>query len=263
MPMSDEVLYESADGIATITLNRPESLNAMNAELLQGTLAAVEQAAGDPEVRVVILTGAGRGFCSGGDLRATGTLGTGARSSQIGMLQHYERASRLLREMPKVTIAAVNGACAGAGLSWACATDLRYAAESAKFVTAFANAGLSGDFGGTWTLPRIVGAARAREMYLLSDRVTAEEAERIGLVSKTLPDEELMPHVQAVAERLIASAPVVLQLIKENLNDSEDVSFAEALNREADRHVTVGGSADTREARLAFAEKRAPTFTGE
>lgn len=261
--MTETVLYESKDGIATITLNRPESLNAMNFELLQGMLAAIERAAGDDAVRVVILTGAGRGFCSGGDLRATGTLGTGDRESQIGVLQAFGRMSRLLREMPKVTIAAVNGACAGAGLSVACATDLRYAAQSAKFVTAFVNAGLSGDFGGTWTLPRIVGAARAREMYLLSDRVSGEEAERIGLVSKTLADEELMPHVRSVAERLVASAPLVLQRIKENLNDGEDVSFAETLNREAVRHVTVGGSADTREARLAFAEKRAPVFTGE
>lgn len=261
--MTETVLYESEGGIATITFNRPESLNAMNFELLEGMLAAVERAAGDNEVRVVILTGAGRGFCSGGDLRATGTLGTGDRESQIGVLQAFGRMSRLLREMPKVTIAAVNGACAGAGLSVACATDLRYAAQSAKFVTAFVNAGLSGDFGGTWTLPRIVGAARAREMYLLSDRVSGEEAERIGLVSKTLPDEELMPHVRSIAERLVASAPVVLQRIKENLNDSEDVSFAEALNREADRHVTVAASADTREARLAFTEKRAPVFTGE
>lgn len=261
--MNETVLYESDGGIATITLNRPESLNAMNAELLQGTLAAVEQAAGDNDVRVVILTGAGRGFCSGGDLRATGTLGTGDRESQIGVLQQYERASRLLREMPKVTIAAVNGACAGAGLSLACACDLRYAAQSAKFVSAFVTAGLSGDFGGTWTLPRIVGSARAREMYLLSDRVSGEEAERIGLVSKTLPDEELMPHVRSIADRLIASAPVVLTRIKENLNDSEDVSFAEALNREAERHVRTGGSADTREARLAFTEKRKPVFTGQ
>ncbi|MEE8336459.1 MAG: enoyl-CoA hydratase [Dehalococcoidia bacterium] len=261
--MTETVLYESEDGIATITLNRPESLNAMNFELLQGMLEAIGRAAGDDAVRVVILTGAGRGFCSGGDLRATGTLGTGDRESQIGVLQAFGRMSRLLREMPKVTIAAVNGACAGAGLSVACATDLRYAAQSAKFVTAFVNAGLSGDFGGTWALPRIVGSARAREMYLLSDRVSGEEAERIGLVSKTLPDEELMPHVRSVAERLIASPPLVLQRIKENLNDSEDVSFAEALNREAVRHVTVGGSADTREARLAFTEKRAPVFTGE
>jgi 2-(1,2-epoxy-1,2-dihydrophenyl)acetyl-CoA isomerase len=260
--VNDTVLYESDGGIATITLNRPESLNAMNAELLQGAVAAFEQAAGDAEARVVILTGAGRGFCSGGDLRATGTLGSGDTESRIGVLQAFERTSRLLREMPKVTIAAVNGPCAGAGLSWACAADLRYAAQSATFLTAFVNAGLSGDFGGTWTLPRIVGAARAREMYFLSDRVSAEEAERIGLVAKTVPDEELLPHVRSVAERLLALAPLALRRIKENLNDAEDVSFAEALNREADRHVRTGGSEDTREARAAFAEKRAPVFTG-
>ena len=260
--MNDTVLYESDGRIATITLNRPESLNAMDASLMQGALAACERAAGDPETRVVILTGAGRGFCSGGDLRAGGTLGDGDTESRIGVLQGYERTSRLLREMPKVTIAAVNGPCAGAGLSWACAADLRYAAESATFLTAFATAGLSGDFGGTWTLPRLVGAARAREMYLLGEPVPAEQAERIGLVAKTVPDEDLLPHVRAVAERLLMLAPIALQRIKQNLNDAEDVSFAEALNREADRHVRTGDTEDTREARAAFAEKRAPKFTG-
>ncbi|MDP6606733.1 MAG: enoyl-CoA hydratase [Dehalococcoidia bacterium] len=260
--MAESVLYETSDNIATITLNRPENLNAMDASLLSGTLAALERAAGDDDVRAVILTGAGRGFCSGGDLRAAGTLGDGDLESRIGVLQAYERSSRLLHEMPKVTIAAVNGACAGAGLSWACAADLRYAAESARFVSAFATAGLSGDFGGTWTLPRIVGSARAREMYLLGDRVSAEDAERIGLVSKMLPDEELMPYVRSVAERLTASAPIAITRIKQNLNDADEITFAEALNREADRHVRTGGSDDSREARVAFTEKRAPNFTG-
>jgi 2-(1,2-epoxy-1,2-dihydrophenyl)acetyl-CoA isomerase len=260
--VAESVLYETSDNIATITLNRPENLNAMDASLLSGTLAALERAAGDDDVRAVILTGAGRGFCSGGDLRAAGTLGDGDLESRIGVLQAYERSSRLLHEMPKVTIAAVNGACAGAGLSWACAADLRYAAESARFVSAFATAGLSGDFGGTWTLPRIVGSARAREMYLLGDRVSAEDAERIGLVSKMLPDEELMPYVRSVAERLTASAPIAITRIKQNLNDADEITFAEALNREADRHVRTGGSDDSREARVAFTEKRAPNFTG-
>ncbi|MEE8422181.1 MAG: enoyl-CoA hydratase [Dehalococcoidia bacterium] len=260
--MNETVLYESDGNIATITLNRPESLNAMDGDLLRGAVDALEQAAGDDSVRAVILTGAGRGFCSGGDLRAAGTLGDGNLESRIGVLQAFERSSRLLHEMPKVTIAAVNGPCAGAGLSWACAADLRYAAESARFLTAFATAGLSGDFGGTWTLPRIIGPARAREMYLLGDRVTAEEAERIGLVSKMLPDDELMPHVRSVAERLIAAAPIALTRIKQNLNDADEITFAEALNREADRHVRTGGSEDSREARMAFNEKRPPNFTG-
>ncbi len=260
--MNDAVLYEAAGGIATITLNRPERLNAMNADLLHGALEAMEMAATDDEVKVVIFTGAGRGFCAGGDLTARNTLGEGGVDSRIGMLEHLQRSALLLREMPKITIAAVNGAAAGAGLAWACAADLRYAAESAKFVSAYVGAGLSGDFGGTWTLPRIIGAARAREMYLLSDRIDAAEAERIGLVSKTLPDDELMPHVRSVAERLLASAPVALRRIKQNLNDAEDVSFSQALIREAERHVRTGGTEDAREAGAAFREKRAPVFKG-
>jgi 2-(1,2-epoxy-1,2-dihydrophenyl)acetyl-CoA isomerase len=255
--------YKAANGIATITLNRPESLNAMNAALLEGMVDALEAAAFDPHVRVVIVTGAGRGFCAGGDLAATDTLGQGDTEAKIEVLKTLQRSSKLLRKMPKVTIAAINGPCAGGGFSWAAAADLRYAAVSAKFTTAYLNAGLSGDFGGTWTLPRIVGSARARELYLLSDRFTAEEAERYGFVSKVLPDEELLPYVCSVAEPLLAAAPIALNRIKQNLNDAEEVPFSEALDREADRHVRTGESADSAEARRAFAEKRPPKFTGK
>ncbi len=182
--MNRPVDYHAENGIATVTLNRPEKLNAMNADLMRGAIAALEGAAADESIRVVVLTGAGRGFCAGGDLGAKNTLGTGGTDSRIGVLQDLQRSSKLLREMPKVTIAAINGPCAGGGFSWAAAADLRYAAASAKFTTAYLNAGLSGDFGGTWTLPRIVGSARARELYLLSEKFSAEEAERFGFVSK-------------------------------------------------------------------------------
>jgi 2-(1,2-epoxy-1,2-dihydrophenyl)acetyl-CoA isomerase len=260
--MNDTVIYESDQGVATITLNRPDKLNAMNAELLNAATSALERAANDNDIRVVIFTGAGRGFCAGGDLSARDTLGSGNTESRIGVLQAMQRSSKLLREMPKVTIAAINGPCAGGGFSWAAAADLRYAAESAKFTTAYLNAGLSGDFGGTWTLPRIVGSARARELYLLADRFTAAEAANYGFVSRVLPDDELMPHVRSVATKLLAAAPIALQRIKQNLNDAEDLPFNQALDREADRHVRTGDSADSGEARRAFLEKRAPNFTG-
>lgn len=260
--MTDAVLYEAADGIATVTLNRPERLNAMNAALLHGALEALETAAADDDVRVVILTGAGRGFCAGGDLTSSDTLGTGPPQSRIRVLRTYMRTSQLLREMPKVTIAAVNGPCAGAGFSWACAADLRYAAASARFVTAFLNAGLSGDFGGTWTLPRIVGRAKARELYLLSEAISAPEAESIGLVSNTLPDDELMPYVRKVARKLADSAPTTLRYIKQNLNDADHLSFSAFLDAEAVRHVTSGTTEDAREAGRAFLEKRPPVFKG-
>ena len=212
---------------------------------------------------MVIFTGAGRGFCAGGDLSASDTLGSGNTDSRIGVLQALQLSSRLLREMPKVTIAAINGPCAGGGMSWAAAADLRYAAASAKFTTAYLNAGLSGDFGGTWTLPRIVGSARARELYLLSDKFTAAEAEHYGFISKMLPDEELMTHVDAVASRLLAAAPVALRQIKQNLNDADVVSFNQALDTEAERHVRTGESQDSAEARRAFFERRPPNFSAQ
>ena len=258
--MNETVLYQAEDGIATVTLNRPERLNSMTAELLDGALEALEQAAGDPSIGVVIFTGAGRGFCAGADLTARNILGEGGFESRTRVLRSYVRTAQLLREMPKVTIAAVNGAAAGAGAAWAYAADLRYAAASAKFVSAYVNVGLSGDFGGTWTLPRIVGAAKAREIYLLNEPLPAAEAERLGLVSKVLPDEELLPHVRAVADRLLNFSPTALRNIKLNLNDADTISFTEALDRDTERHLRSGETADAREARAAFLEKRRPVF---
>jgi 2-(1,2-epoxy-1,2-dihydrophenyl)acetyl-CoA isomerase len=259
-----DVLYEVEDGVATLTLNRPERLNAMGGDMLPLALELLERAAGDDAVAVVVLTGAGRGFCAGGDLSGSGPAELRATTPEgaTGALRRLMRSSELLREMPKITIAAINGACAGAGFAWACACDLRYAAASAKFTTAFVNAGLSGDFGGSWTLPRIVGPAKTRELYLLGERFDAREAERIGLVSRVLPDGELMKHVREVAAALRAKAPLALRGIKQNLNEGDRLGFAEALDREAERHVRSALSEDAREAARAFLEKRAPRFQG-
>src|SRR4029079_19099518 len=218
------VLYESTNGIATITLNRPERLNTMGGDLLDRLLEAVEHAASDPGVRVLVLTGAGRAFCAGGDL---GVMSEGhgnvranvSRAHNGKRLRASMRISQLLHEMPKVTIAKINGACAGAGLSLACACDLRYAAHGAKCTSACGNAGLSCDFGDTCTLPRIVGPAKARELYLMSPRFDAHEAERIGLVHKAMPEAELSAHVAAAAADLASAAPITLALMKQNLND--------------------------------------------
>jgi 2-(1,2-epoxy-1,2-dihydrophenyl)acetyl-CoA isomerase len=259
-----DVLCETKDGVATLTLNRPDRLNAMGGEILPLVQGHLERLAVDDAVSVVVLTGAGRGFCVGGDL--SGSLPRELRVESLeegtAALRRLMHSSQLLREMPKISIAAINGPCAGAGLAWACACDLRYAAASAKFTTAFVDAGLSGDFGGSWTLPRIVGSARARELYLLADRFDAAEALRIGLVAKVLPDAELMPHVREVAERLRRKAPLALRAIKQNLVDAERLGFSEALDREAERHVRLSRSADAREAARAFMEKRAPRFEG-
>lgn len=261
------VLYAREGHVATVTLNRPDRMNTMGEDLNERLLEALQRATDDDEVWVVILTGAGRGFCAGGDLGAMKERGTDAdhaASSPRGRVEELRRMmrnSQLLHEMPKVTIAAINGACAGAGLSLACACDLRFAAANANFNVAFRNAGLSGDFGGTWTLPRIVGPAKARELYLLSPRFDAEEAERIGLVSKTLPDPEaLMAHVAEVADQLVHAAPIAVRSIKANLNDALRLSFSEVLDREAERHIAASRSEDHLEAASAFLEKRRPEF---
>jgi 2-(1,2-epoxy-1,2-dihydrophenyl)acetyl-CoA isomerase len=266
--MEEVVRYEVEGGVAWITLARPEHYNTMSRPLLEQALAAIEAAAEDEAVRAVVLTGTGRAFSAGGDLQEfagrDGTGGGGARSveADIRRLRGFMRTSQLLREMPKVTFAAVNGACAGAGLAWACAADIRYCAASAVFNTAFMTAGLSGDFGGTWTLPRIVGPARARELYLMAEKFRAPEAERMGLVSAVLPDEELVPFVRGRAERVAGFAPLTVRAIKANLNDSLDVSFSTMLDREADRHTRCGRTEDAAEAARAFLEKRPPVFHG-
>ena len=252
--------YEAGGGIATITMNRPETLNAMNAPLQTAVRAGLIAANSDDTVRVVILTGAGRGFSSGGDLRSVNPLGKGPAEAKISVLRSFMETSQMLREMPKITIAAINGACAGAGLSWACAADLRYAAESAKFLTAFGTAGLSGDFGGTWTLPRIVGPAKARELYLLGDIIDAQEALRLNLVSGVFPDADFQERVREIAQRLHDRAPIALRSVKRNLNDGDRVSFSELLDLEAERHVRSGGTEDQTEAVAAFFERRTPQF---
>jgi 2-(1,2-epoxy-1,2-dihydrophenyl)acetyl-CoA isomerase len=264
--MNDLVLVEIEDGVATITLNRPDQLNAMTPELLEQLLRATEQVADDPAVRVVILTGAGRAFCVGGDLAAGaggGIITDATTAHDITRLRTFMRVAQLVHEMPKVVIAAINGACAGAGLALACACDLRYAARTAAFNTAFLSAGVSGDFGGTWTLPRIVGPGRARELYLLSEKFSAADAERFGLISAAVDRDELAGVVARVATRLTGMAPVALRAVKANLNDSAGNSFRDQLEAEADRHIRCGRTADSQEAANAFLEKRTPVFTGE
>lgn len=271
----NEVLYEVSDGVAVITLNRPKQMNTMGKYLNTGVQVALDLAAEDPEVRVVVLTGNGRAFCAGGNLDSQddgASSGFKAKEGQkipatvtaaVRNLRGGMASSELLREMDKPTIAAVNGACAGAGFGWACACDLRFAAESAIFRTAFLSAGLSGDYGGSWTLPRIVGPAKAREMYLLNRKVTSAEAKACGLVSDVWPDAEFMQRVLAEAKAMAAAAPLALKRIKQNLNDADRTTvFAEALDMEAERHARSAFHPDAAEAGRAFMTKTAPNFQG-
>ncbi len=270
--MSETVLYNVDGAVATVTLNRPEAMNTMGEDLLPRAMSYLSKAASDSAIRAVILTGNGRAFCAGGDLNSISKGGIGDRSGASSLPSSYEtsvsdlrnnmRSSQILRDMPKLSIAAINGACAGAGFSWACAADVRYAAESAVFNTAFMTAGLSGDFGGTWTLPRIVGSAKARELYLLPRKFGAEEALRIGLVSEVLPDDELLPYARERAAQAAGYAPLTFQWVKENLNDADRLQFSEALDAEARRHVRSGMTEDAREAAAAFLQKRTPEFKG-
>ena len=241
----------------------------MNTELFGALLEALTRAAEDKTVRTVVLTGAGRAFSAGGDLRgiAKGHVGGTSDSDpnseeRVFTLRQYVRSAELLRSMPKPTVAQINGACAGAGLALASACDLRYCADSAVFNTAFLAAGLSGDFGGTWTLPRIIGSAKAQELYLLGPRFGSQEAEQLGLVTRRFPDEQLAGEVREIAKRLASFAPLSLAALKANLLDSAEISFSEQLSRESDRQIRCAVTEDAREAANALLEKRRPTFRG-
>lgn len=263
--MTSLVEYESSSGVAMITLNRPQRLNALNRDLLDALLTAAEDALSNEEIRVLVLTGAGKGFCAGGDMKgfSSGALvEDGSYLTQVGVLRSQMRLVELLRNSHAVTIAAVNGACAGAGLSIACACDIRIASDTAVFRSAFIDAGLSGDFGGTWTLAEIVGAARAKEMYFLNGRYSAREAEELGLVSRVIDVARFRDEVSAIAEELAAKAPLALRRMKENFVDSSQLPYAEAANREAQRHIACCRTTDALEAAQAFIEKREPEFTG-
>jgi 2-(1,2-epoxy-1,2-dihydrophenyl)acetyl-CoA isomerase len=257
------ILTTRLRSVLLIELNRPDRLNAMNKEMCAELVQVLEPLTHDRSVRSVVLTGVGRGFCAGGDL---GDIDAIARDIDVEAetqgLRLLHRSSLLLRELPQPTIAAVNGPCAGAGLSWACAADIRIAAESAVFRTSFVSAGLTGDFGGTWTLPRIVGNAKARELYLLNEKVRSAEALRIGLTSENVPDEQLRTRALELAERMADQAPLALAGIKANLNDAERLSFAELLDVEAERQAAATTTADCKEAAQAFLEKRDPVFSG-
>jgi 2-(1,2-epoxy-1,2-dihydrophenyl)acetyl-CoA isomerase len=254
------VLSTAHDAVTTITLNRPEVLNAFNAEMIEELIAHLETAERDPEVRAVILTGAGRGFCAGGVMNLVAGSGPRDPDTTAAIVRHLGRASELLHRMGTPTIAAVNGPCAGAGLSLACATDLRYAGRSAMFTSAFARVGQSGDYGGMWFVSRLIGSARAQELYLLSDRVDADQALRYGLVSAVVTDDELMGTAAIAARKLAAMAPLTLAAIKANLHDAAVLDLGEYLDAEAARFGRNSVTHDAHEAAVAFVERREPRF---
>ena len=263
--MSDEHLLDHVEEkVATITLNRPDALNAVTREMLKGLYEKVERFAEDPDVGAIVLAGAGRAFCSGGDVKsmASGKNEEEPLDVRAKTLRARMEVSRLIHEIPKPPIAMVRGAAAGAGMSIALACDLRIASENARIITAFAKVGLSGDFGGSWFLTQLVGPAKARELYLLADAVEAEEALALGIVNRVVPDGKLEEETTAMAKRLAHGPSVTLGYMKKNLNAAISQPLAQCLDLEAMHHASTSLTEDHKEAAQAFDEKRKPIFQG-
>jgi 2-(1,2-epoxy-1,2-dihydrophenyl)acetyl-CoA isomerase len=220
---------------------------------------ALRVAAADASLRLLVLTGAGSSFCPGADIQWVAG-GSGGDDQQIGT-EHFQ-VPAILHDMGAVTVAAVNGACAGAALGWAAACDVRLATRSAKFNSAFLDVGVAGDMAGPWLLSRLLGAAKARELFLIPDKFDADEAHRIGFVARVFDDDDFADGVDAVIGRLAAASPPALRTLKQNFLDAERLGLSEFATVEAERHMQLFTLADTREAFAARAEKRAPRFTG-
>lgn len=258
------VLEELTDGLLTVTMNRPERRNALNPELCGQLVDVLSRAAVADEVRAVLLRGAGGTFCVGGDVKAMAAADAPALGvdQRIRQLRGRMESARLLHDMAKPTIAAVSGAAAGAGLALALACDLRVAGESAKLTTAFSKVGLSGDFGGTFFMTRLIGSARTRELYLTSPLVAARQALELGLVTRVVADDEVDAAAGELARSLASGPARAFGHIKENLNLAEHAALAECLDSEAWRQIVCMTTADHREAATAFVEKRPARFTG-
>src|SRR3979490_2922585 len=243
--MNDMVLQSLDNGLLTIIMNRPDRRNALNADMARGVGGGARRGAEDHEVRAVLLKGAGGTFCVGGDVKAMAE----ARAplpyeAKMATLRSRMEVSRILHDMPKPVVARVDGAAAGAGLSIALACDLRVASESAKITTAFAKVGLSGDFGGTWFLTHLLGRAKARELYLTSPALTAQEALALGMVTSVVPDAEVEAAAHELAMSLAQGPAVTLGYIKRNINNAEHMSLEERFDGEATHHSRQGETAD-------------------
>jgi len=259
--VASSVRYEVDDAIATITLDRPGALNALTVPMKDELLAAFRAVARDRAVRAVVLTGAGRAFCAGQDLRER--LEPGAAPLAVELRERYNPIVTAMRALDQPIVGAINGVAAGAGASLAFACDIRLAAEGASFVLAFGRIGLVPDSGATWFLPRLVGPAKAAELALLGGSLSAAEAERLGLVAGVTSGDALAADARALAARLAALAPRALALTKRALQRSWSMELDEALEDEALRQGIAGATADHSEGLAAFLEKRPPRFSGE
>jgi 2-(1,2-epoxy-1,2-dihydrophenyl)acetyl-CoA isomerase len=253
--------YEVSEQVATITLDRPDALNSLTVPLKRDLLDAFKTAARDPDVRVVVLTGSGRAFCAGQDLRER--LEPDAAPLAVEVRERYNPIIRAMVELDKPIVGAINGVAAGAGASLAFACDIRIAAEGATFVLGFGRVGLIPDSGATWLLPRLIGASKATELALTNDPLSAADAERLGLVAKVVPADELAAASRQLAARLAAGAPMAIALTKRAMRRALEASLEGTLEYEADLQGVAGRTRDHGEGIAAFIEKRSPRFEGE
>jgi 2-(1,2-epoxy-1,2-dihydrophenyl)acetyl-CoA isomerase len=265
--MADSVLYEVSDGLATITINRPEAMNAMNTEAKVALRDSARAAAADPSVRAVLLTASGRAFCVGQDLKEHIGILAAARESGSGdtmntVREHYNPIVRALTEMPKPVVAGVNGVAAGAGLGFALAADYRVVADTAKFTTSFAGVALTADSGVSWTLPRLIGQSRAADLLLFPRSFSAQEAYELGIANKLVPADELAAEAAAVARALAEGPTVAYAALKESLAYGAGHTLGETLEKEDELQTRAGASADHAIAVQAFVGKEKPKYLG-
>jgi 2-(1,2-epoxy-1,2-dihydrophenyl)acetyl-CoA isomerase len=261
--LEKEFIESVTAGVATLILNRPDRLNALSTPIMEGLLEAAPRLAADAAVGAIVLTGTGRAFCAGGDVKNMAQNSAERPFDEaVAHLRARMEVSRLLHEIPKPTIAMLNGVAAGAGLSLALACDLRIAARSARLITAFANVGFSGDFGGSYFLSKLVGTGKARELYYTGEPIGADEALALGIVNRVVADADLAQATGALAQKLAQGPRIALALMKAHFNAAESSTLAELLDLEATHQVETGRTHDHKEAARAFVEKRAPVFVG-
>lgn len=257
------LLVDDRDGVRTFTLNRPEAFNSLTVELKEALRDGLAETAADPAVRAVVLTGAGKAFCAGQDLKEhVAALQADNPIPFHTVKEHYNPIVRAITSMPKPVIAAVNGMAAGAGASFAYACDLRVMSRSAKFLMAFATIGLTADSGASWTLPRLIGYGRAMELMLLAKPVTAEQALSMGMVTEVVPEGEALSTAQDLASRMATGPTTGYAKIKEALLTAASTNLEQALTAEDKAQSVLGSTTDHREAVDAFIAKRTPTFRG-
>jgi 2-(1,2-epoxy-1,2-dihydrophenyl)acetyl-CoA isomerase len=262
--MTEEVIItDVTDKVATLTFNRPDKLNALSPDLLSQSIATLTGWSTDSKVGCVVVTGTGRAFCAGGDVSMMARDADQTLEQKIDVLRQAQQLSWLLYNMPKVTIASVNGFAMGAGLGVCLSCDIRVASDKAKFGTAYAKVGFGGDFGTTWLLTQYAGAPKAKELFFLGEIIDAAEAHRVGLVNRVVDDNILSSEVMSIASRIAHGPLTSYRYMKANINLATATDFGTLLDREPETHLRCSQTDDHKEGVRAFLEKREPVFTGK